>query len=106
VRWGIVGVAVAILILQFPFFLIIQPVVNRLINLRFFQYLKSLVSPVLCTFFMVIGIMILRLLLNNINMLSSLIITVVFGVILYFSCYYVKDKSFIIELKSLLLKEN
>ena len=45
VKWGIVGVAVAILTLQFPLFFIIQTIVNKVIDLKFAQYFKAVQLP-------------------------------------------------------------
>ncbi len=102
VNWGIVGVAVAILTLQIPFFFIIQPIVNRLINLTFSQYFKAIQSPFLCSVIMLAGISLLQLSLGNINMLFHFIMTVSVGAIIYTVSYYVNDREVFIELKSML----
>ena len=102
VNWGILGVAVAILILQVPFFFIIQPIANRLIYLKFSQYFKAIESPFVCSVIMLAGIISLKTLLGNINMLSLFITTIVGGVIIYTVSYYIKDRNFFLELKSVL----
>jgi len=102
VNWGILGVAVAILILQVPFFFIIQPIANRLIYLKFSQYFKAIESPFVCSVIMLAGIISLKTLLGNINMLSLFITTIVGGVIIYTVSYYIKDRNFFLELKSIL----
>jgi O-antigen/teichoic acid export membrane protein len=102
VNWGILGVAIAILILQAPSFFIIQPIVNRLIDLKFKQYIKAIESPFICSVIMVVGIILLRIILKNSNMLSLFITIIVGGVIIYTVSYYIKDRDFFIELKSIL----
>ena len=102
VNWGILGVAIAILILQAPSFFIIQPIVNRLIDLKFNQYIKAIESPFICSVIMVVGIILLRIILKNSNMLSLFITIIVGGVIIYTVSYYIKDRDFFVELKSIL----
>lgn len=102
VNWGIVGVAVAILILQVPFFFIIQPIVNRLIELKFSQYFKSVKLPLIYSGIMFVGIILSKMILANINTLPLFITTVAVGVIIYTVSYYIKDKAVFLELKSML----
>lgn len=102
VNWGIVGVAVAILILQVPFFFIIQPIVNRLIDLKFRQYFKAIQSPFICSVIMAAGVISLKIILVNVNMPSLLITTILAGAIIYAVSYYIKDRSLLVELKSML----
>ena len=102
VNWGIVGVAVAILILQVPFFFIIQPIVNRLIELKFSEFFKSVKLPFICSGIMLTGIILLKMILANINMLLLFITVFVVGVIIYTVSYYIKDKAVFLELKSIL----
>lgn len=104
-NWGIVGVAVALFILQAPLFFIIQPIVNRLINLKFDQYFKAIQIPVFCSVVMLAGIVALRMIMSNISILPLFVISVVTGMVIYISFYYIKDPAFFAELKSL-LKEN
>ena len=101
-NWGIVGVATAILILQIPFFLIIQPIVNRLINLRLTQYLKTLVNPFICTAIMFAVTILLRRLFIDINILALFAMIVMAGGLIYAASYYIKDSGTFIELKSML----
>ncbi len=101
VNWGIVGVSVAILILQIPLFFIIQPIVNKLIDLKLSQYFKAIQSPFVCTIIMLAGIISLRVVLGKINMLPLFITTLVAGMIIYTFSYYVKDRATITELKSI-----
>lgn len=102
VKWGIVGVAVAILILQVPFFFIIQPIVNRTIDLKFGQYFEAIQSPFVCSLIMLAGIIALKMILGNINIIPLFVTTVVAGIIIYSVSYYVKDREAFIELKSML----
>jgi len=102
VNWGIVGVAVAILILQVPFFFIIQPIVNRLIDLKFSQYFEAIQLPFVCSVMMLAGIIPLRMILGNINVLLLFITTVTVGVIICTVSYYIKDRAIFLELKTML----
>jgi len=102
VNWGIVGVAVAILFLQVPFFFIIQPIVNRLIELKFSEYFKSVKLPFVCSVIMLAGVISLKMILANIDMLSLFGITIAVGMIIYIISYYIKDKTTFLELKSML----
>lgn len=102
VNWGIVGVAVAILILQVPFFFIIQPIVNRLIDLKFSQYFEAIQLPFVCSVMMLAGIIPLKMILGNINVLLLFITTVTVGAIICTVSYYIKDRAIFLELKTML----
>ena len=102
VNWGIIGVAVAILLLQVPFFFIIQPIVNRLIDLKFSQYFKTIQSSFVCSVIMLAGVISLKVILGKINMLLLFITTLVAGMIIYIVSYYIKDRALFMELKSIL----
>jgi len=101
-NWDIVGVAVAILTLQVPFFFIIQPIVNRLIDLKFTQYFKAILIPFVCSVVMLAGIIVLRIFMGNISTLPLFIIIIFAGMVIYTSFYYIKDPAVLIELKSLM----
>lgn len=102
INWGIVGVAVAILILRVPFFLIIQPVVNKLIDLKFSEYFKAIQIPAVCSVVMLAGIGALRMIMSNISALPLFVIIIAVGMFIYTSFYYIKDPALFTELKSLL----
>ena len=101
-HWGIAGVAVAILILQTPLFFIIQPVVNKLIDLKFSEYFKAIQSPVICSVVMLAGIVTLRVIASNMSALPLFVIIIAAGMVIYTSFYYIKDRATFIELQSLL----
>jgi O-antigen/teichoic acid export membrane protein len=101
-NWGIVGVAVAILILQVPFFFIIQPIVNKLIGLKFSEYFKAIQIPVVCSVVMLAGIAALKMILGHIDMVPLLITSIVVGMLIYTVSYYIKDRAIFLELKSML----
>ncbi len=102
VKWGIVGVAVAILILQVPLFFIIQPIVNKLLDLKLCQYFKAIQSPLICSSIMLAVMIPLKIILKNINMLPQLIICIGTGMIIYIVSYYIIDRAVFIELKSMM----
>jgi lipopolysaccharide exporter len=105
VKWGIVGVAVAILILQPPFFLIIQPVVNRLINLKFREYFSAIKPGTLCTAIMLAVIAPLKVFLCEINVLALFFIIIVAGIATYSLSFYITDKGLLLEFKSAIIKK-
>jgi lipopolysaccharide exporter len=102
VNWGIVGVSVALLVLQVPLFSIIQPIVNRLIDLKFSQYFKVIKSSAICSAIMLLGITSLRKILGNVDILLFFIISVASGMILYISLYYIIDRTLYAEMKSMI----
>ena len=105
INWGIIGVAVAILILRVPFFLIIQPVVNKLIDLKFGEYFKAIQIPAVFSVVMFVGIGALKMIMSNINTTPLFVIIIAVGMFIYTSLYYIKDPALFTELK-LLLKGN
>ena len=105
VNWGIKGVALAILSLQIPFFFIIQPIVNKLIDLKLSEYFKAIKIPFFCTVVMFAVIFFLRLIINDLKAFPLLVIIVFTGMIIYASLYYryySKNQELFTELKSLL----
>jgi len=102
VNWGITGVASAILILQVPFFFIIQPIVNRLIELKLSDYFKTIQWPFLCSFIMLIGIISFKLIFGYFHMLPLLLITISFGGAIYITSYYIKDRETLFKFRTML----
>lgn len=102
VRWGINGVAVSILILQLPFFLIIQPIVNRLIDMNMAQYFKSLVTPLVCSLIMLAGIFLLQRIISEDDARLVFMVSVVAGILVYITAYFIKDKESFWNLVSLI----
>jgi len=100
-RWGIYGVAVAILLLQFPFFLIIQSIVNRLIELSFMRYLKAVAVPAACSAVMFLAVSSLRLCLVHIDQIPLLSIGILAGLVTYPTAYYIMDRAAFREVKTL-----
>jgi O-antigen/teichoic acid export membrane protein len=92
-NWGINGVAFGILALQLPFFLIIQPIVNRLIEMKFIQYLKSVRTPFVCSAVMIIGIIFLKLCMKNLSAPIVFTSTIISGAIVYISAFFLIDKN-------------
>ena len=101
VTWGIAGVALVLVILEVPFFFIIQPIVNRLIDLKLSQYFKAIQSPFLCSVIMLASIVFLKMIFININMLPLFIMLVVAGAGIYIITYYILDRAIFPELKSM-----
>ena len=101
-NWGIIGVTIAILILQVPFFFIIQPIVNKLIDLKFSEYFIAIQTPAVCSVIMLAGISALRMIMSNIRTLPLFLIIIVSGMLIYTFFYYIKYPALFTELKSLL----
>lgn len=101
VRWGITGVAFGLLLLEVPFFFIIQPIVIKLIDLNLRQFFKAIQSPLFCSVIMLAGMIPLKLVLRNASMLSLIIATVILGATIYTVSYYIKDKAFFAEVRSM-----
>jgi O-antigen/teichoic acid export membrane protein len=102
VQWGIVGVAVAILILESSLFFAIQSIVNRLIELKFSEYFRAVQTAIVCSALMLAGIILIKTILGNINILAVFVVAVAVGGIIYIASYHYKDKVFFLELKSVL----
>lgn len=100
-NWGIVGVAVAILVLHIPSFSISQLIINKLIDLKLTQYFKAMKLPSISSGIMLAGIILLKMILSNMDEFPLFIITVAIGVIIYIVSYYLQDKTVFIELKSI-----
>ena len=101
VRWGINGVAFAILALQIPFFFIIQPITNRLIDLRFGRYFESLRYPFYCSIIMYAVIYVIRTGLYTVSVPGFFVASILGGALVYAAVYYSQDKSIFVELKSM-----
>ncbi|MBN2569927.1 MAG: MOP flippase family protein [Deltaproteobacteria bacterium] len=102
VNWGINGVAIAILLLQIPLFLIIQPIVNRLIDLKMIQYLKPLFTPLVCSLAMLAGIFLVKRVVVESDAQRVFAISVTVGVLIYTAALYIKDKNSFWEVVSLI----
>lgn len=107
IKWGIRGVATAILISQIPVLFILQGIVNRLIGLRFKRYFSTLRVPFLSTLIMLTGILLLKLLFLKIELTdpASLVIMIVVGILLYSASYYLFDREFLKELISIIKRK-
>ena len=102
VNWGVNGVATAVLSLQLPLFLIIQSIVNKLIEIKYLQYLKSLKTPLISSAIMVIGIILLKAGMDNLYAPLIFTSTVIGGTIIYASAYYLMDKTTFSEVASMI----
>ncbi|HHE65507.1 MAG TPA: hypothetical protein ENL09_05730 [Bacteroidetes bacterium] len=73
-----------------------------MIDLKFSEYFKAIQIPVVCSVVMLAGIVALRMIMSNISILPLFVISVVAGMIIYISFYYIKNPAFLAELKSML----
>lgn len=87
VRYGIVGVAMAVTIMSLSLFLIIQKITNSLIDLNLYDFFKALYPATICSIILIISVLIfqklssLLFLQNNISLIGSIITGAVFYVI-------------------------
>ncbi len=102
VHWGINGAAMALLILALPSFLILQPIVNRLIEMRFENYLKALKIPFICTAIMVALLLFLKKCMDHLGEPLVFTFLVAGGAVLYFAAYYFLDRTTFKELVSMM----
>jgi lipopolysaccharide exporter len=102
VHWGINGVAFAILLMQLILFIIMQSIISKLINLRFKSYLKAIESPVICSTIMVLAGFSINYLMRNVHTPILLSATVIAGIIIYITTYYLRDKKTFLEVVALI----
>lgn len=105
VRWGIVGVATAFVIVSALLGPVIQGIVHRLIELKWAEFLKQFVKPALGSALVIAAIFMLKeLFLNQGNFAESFILTssIVVGLISYVSFLFFNDRRTIMDILSLL----
>ena len=108
VNWGICGVAWSIFVLQLPFLLILQPIVNRLIDLKFRNFLGAIKIPFYCSVLMALGTAAAKSCLGNVNIGIGvvLVVYVAVGICIYVFSYYFFDRETFVEAKSFLKVKN
>lgn len=104
VRWGIEGVAWSLLALQVPFFFIIQPIVNRLMDLKLSEYFGAIRTACISSIAMVTIVLVLRRLLGATGAPLVFGIGLAGGFIAYALTFYASNKQMYFELISLLRK--
>jgi O-antigen/teichoic acid export membrane protein len=101
-RWDIAGVALALLVIQLPIFLVVQAVVNRLIGLDFSRYFRGLRSTMIATAVMAAAVLGIRMLPGMNDPVLVLAVSVAAGVIVYLACAFIVDRPAVEELQSLI----
>lgn len=108
VKWGIVGVAIAYAIVAITLFPIIQSITNRLIELKWKNFLKQFINQTLGSMLIIVSVFCLELCLLNrfvFSQLTILISSVLMGVLVYTIFIFLKDRKSIIEdFKILIIK--
>lgn len=97
-RWGIAGVAAALLLVQLPIFLVIQPVVNRLIGLSWGAWFGGLRTAVAAAVVMAAAVLLLRPLLADAAVAVLLGTGIAAGVVVYAGCTVLFDRPAVSEL--------
>lgn len=93
IRYGITGVAMAITIMSFLLFLIIQRIVNNLIDLNYSDYFKALYPATTGSIIVIISILIYqKLSIYNHLDIFSLISSIMLGIIVYILVMRMIDK--------------
>lgn len=103
IRYGITGVAMAITIMSFLFFFIIQSIANNLIILGFSDYFKALYPATIGSMFIIISILIYQKssIYNHLD-LFSLISSITMGFLLYILVIRIVAKDIFREIKFLI----
>jgi O-antigen/teichoic acid export membrane protein len=104
VGWGIEGVAWALLGLQFPFFFIIQPIVNKLMELKLGEYFRAIQTACLSSIIMVATVLLLRVFLSAVGSPLIFAISLAGGLLAYALTFYISNKEMYFEFKSFLRK--
>jgi len=100
VKWGIVGVAVAYALVSIILSPIIQSITNRLIGLKWKDFLKQFINPTMGSMLIIVAVFSLKVFIFNIFVLSQfavLISSVLLGVGVYTSFIYLKERKLIFE---------
>ena len=102
--WGSIGVAWTILLLSFPLFILSQFITNKLINLKFLDYISNLRNPFLLSAAMIIVVLIFKEIakIYTSEDYAILSLTVLTGVTSYISLIYFFNRSMIHEFKSII----
>ena len=104
IKHGITGVAIAITIVSFLLFLIIQSVANNLINLNFFDYFKALYPATTGSIIVIISLLIYhKLSIYNHLDIFWLISSIILGVLMYILVMRIIANDLFKEIKTLIL---
>lgn len=103
-RYGIVGIAFAHLIMECVLSIIIQNITNQLINLKFIDFLKALYPATICSIILAISILLFQRI-STLFFLPNIVIficLVVIGAILYISAIRIIDRNSFEEILDLI----
>lgn len=104
VRHGITGVAIAVTIMSFLLFLVIQSITNNLINLSFFDYFKALCPATAGSILVIISLLVYQKLnLYNYMDISWLISSIILGMIIYIFVMRIIARDLFKEIKVLII---
>ena len=103
IRYGIIGVAMAITIMSCLLFLIIQKIVNNLIDLNFSDYFKALYPAITGSIFVIISVLIYQKLSMYSHLdIFSLMSSIVLGIVVYILVMRIIEPDFFEEIKILI----
>jgi len=106
VKHGVIAVAIAVSVMSCVLFLIIQKIMNRLIDLGFYQFFRALYPATLCSIILIVSILVFRRLslLISLQALATLGGSIATGGFTYLLAIYVLDNNSVKEIK-VLIKE-
>ncbi len=104
VRYGMVGVAVAVTVWHYLAWPIIQKITNRLIDLSFYNYFKALFPAITSSIIMVASVWLFQRLslLISLQAIISLVISIIVGAIVYMLAVRMIDKNSLKEIRLLI----
>lgn len=94
-KWGLVGIAVSLVVYGWIFRFVFQHIVNKVIDLSMQRYLSSIIPSIVCTSIMLISLLILRWI-NSFIIMSDLVLfllMIITGIIFYYVSIRVIFKS-------------
>ncbi|CEG13430.1 putative oligosaccharide flippase [groundwater metagenome] len=98
--WGIVGVALCIMLSMVIMSLIALIIVSSILDMRFYKSIKVLREPTIASIIMFFSVMIAKILIGS--SLHTLFIFIFIGILTYFTIFYIVDKGIFIEFNEIL----
>jgi len=88
-KWGIIGIAISVTIYGWIFRFVYQHIINKIIDISMFDYIKSLKNASMATFFMVTTLSLIRYIKYTLQLNDLLIFVtiILFGIISYGIAY-------------------
>ena len=103
-KYGIIGVAIAVTVMSLSLFLIIQNITNSLIDLGLYDFFKALYPATICSIILMISVKIFQKISIFISLkdILSLIGSIIMGVLFYIFAIWIIDSDSIKEIRVLI----